>query len=278
MSRRTDAQTESRALALYAGNLSTREVGRRLGLHPTTVGKILVRYGAARRAATCPPTHALDANYFETIDTEAKGYWLGFVAADGCVTDSGEFVMTLAAVDAAHLEAFRAAVGYGGRVRRFVKKGRTSAHVTLGIGRKRFVNHLKALGISPRKTHALGAPAGVPDELLRHYHRGAFDGDGSISRVRTGRDRGLRWSVDFCGTLAAVRAFAAFVEAGTGVAMKPRAAGSIWKVKTSGIDYPQRVVRLLYADSRVSLARKKALADELLAATPRRARRPFHVA
>ena len=28
-------------------------------------------------------------NYFEIIDTEEKAYWLGFIAADGCIVNKG---------------------------------------------------------------------------------------------------------------------------------------------------------------------------------------------
>ena len=28
---------------------------------------------------------------FETIDTEEKAYWLGFIAADGCISKASEY-------------------------------------------------------------------------------------------------------------------------------------------------------------------------------------------
>jgi len=30
---------------------------------------------------------SIDENYFGSIDTEEKAYWLGFIAADGCINE-----------------------------------------------------------------------------------------------------------------------------------------------------------------------------------------------
>lgn len=49
-----------------------------------------------------PRPYAVNQDYFATIDTEEKAYWLGFIAADGCVSRAGKgfrFQMGLAARD-----------------------------------------------------------------------------------------------------------------------------------------------------------------------------------
>lgn len=50
-------------------------------------------------------TYSLDENVFEVVDTEEKAYWLGFLYADGYVSDAkNDIEIGLAEKDAAHLE------------------------------------------------------------------------------------------------------------------------------------------------------------------------------
>lgn len=37
------------------------------------------------RAAGNERSYALQEDYFDKIDTQEKAYWLGFIAADGCI-------------------------------------------------------------------------------------------------------------------------------------------------------------------------------------------------
>ena len=50
--------------------------------------------------------YTLNQNYFETIDTEHKAYWLGFIYADGYVGDENynNIVIGLSDKDFLHLE------------------------------------------------------------------------------------------------------------------------------------------------------------------------------
>lgn len=51
-------------------------------------------------------------DYFETIDTASKAYWLGFIVGDGCVrytksTNSYVLAIELSRIDITHLEKFK---------------------------------------------------------------------------------------------------------------------------------------------------------------------------
>ena len=46
--------------------------------------------------------------YFQTIDTENKAYWLGFIYADGCVSkDLHYLTIDLSIADIDHIEKFK---------------------------------------------------------------------------------------------------------------------------------------------------------------------------
>lgn len=52
-----------------------------------------------------------DRNYFETINSEEKAYWLGFIAADGNVAKKmNSMRINLNEIDRKHLEKFRESI------------------------------------------------------------------------------------------------------------------------------------------------------------------------
>lgn len=56
----------------------------------------------------------MDETFFSVIETEEKAYWLGFIAADGCIrknkSGSYELSIHLAEKDIEHLAAFKSAI------------------------------------------------------------------------------------------------------------------------------------------------------------------------
>jgi hypothetical protein len=204
--------------------------------------------------------YALDEHYFDQIDTPEKAYWLGFIAADGYISDRGYLSIALASIDAGHLEKFRAAVGSTAPIKRSLNplKGRRyprvrltlySAHLTRALGRE---------GIFPRKSLTL-EPWGGPDNLMPHYWRGVIDGDGTLGI-------GPTWWVGLVGTRALVDAFRAWVQGFLpSASAAPRQIGNIWCLKFGGRMTCRTIALALYQDSPVALDRKGALAVALMA-------------
>ena len=125
--------------------------------------------------------------FFDSIDTEEKAYWLGFIFADGYISSdpitegkkkSYTFELSLKVDDIEHLkklkvllETPRPVLNTGNRCR-------------LLVNSKHLWNTLNNYGCTPRKSLTLK----FPDEnifkdksLIRHFIRGYFDGDGCIS-------------------------------------------------------------------------------------------------
>ena len=100
----------------------------------------------------------INSNIFNTIDTEEKAYWLGFLYADGNVLDNNTISLELSTVDKEHLIKFNSFL-----------------NTTIK-------NSLVNLGCIPRKSLVLRFPKDkqVPKRLKRHFVRGYIDGDGSI--------------------------------------------------------------------------------------------------
>ena len=85
---------------LHRSQIQTRNRLRAMGL---------LKAGGAQRV------YRFDTGYFSAVDSEPKAYWLGFLAADGCVSRTVVRI-SLKSADRGHLEKFAAAVGYTGPI------------------------------------------------------------------------------------------------------------------------------------------------------------------
>lgn len=130
--------------------------------------------------------------FFKEIDTKEKAYFLGLIAADGCVMDSQNTVsIELKACDKYILEKFIKIALFDAELLKDDRDG--SLRYRLSIHSKNMVNHLKALSIMPRKStnNSLCISKKIPKELIRHFIRGYFDGDGIAKK---------EGYVGFCGS------------------------------------------------------------------------------
>jgi hypothetical protein len=266
-----------------------------------SIPKLAIKYGCSaglcngilRRAGRTIPKRCAGGRkyhfheaYFETVDSEEKAYWLGFLTADGNITDVHEgdrhrsdVSLGLAWSDYAHVQAFRDAVGSIAPILKIIEDETRfpQGHVTLNTYSARLVLHsvqmvadLRRLGVHPRKS-LTQLPWEGPEHLLRHYYRGLVDGDGSLSfhtRRQPYKDRVYEyeeWGVNLAGTLAVTQGFVDFVARQIGHQVKPCRQGKIWVSSYCGLELPQKVARVLYQDVSIALDRKKALAERLMA-------------
>lgn len=131
-------------------------------------------------------------DYFKVIDSDEKAYWLGFIAADGCVFIGGRqhcLRIDLQPRDLHWLKRFRDIVAPGMVI---TKHGERS--YSFGIGSQELVHDLIALGITPRKSNTLEWPK-VPEPFVMPFLCGYFDGDGSLSRRKGRKTEQYSWQL-----------------------------------------------------------------------------------
>lgn len=136
--------------------------------------------------------------YFNKIDTEEKAYWLGFLLADGCIHERAgqdRLSLVLGIKDKNHLKKFKESLSFEGPIIDYVKKsglfiGLIHSHVR--ITSQLLVDNLAKVGCIPRKSLVLEFPI-IDEELVHHFIRGYFDGDGSvfISREKHWRNNNI---------------------------------------------------------------------------------------
>ena len=65
--------------------------------------------------------HTCNEHFFDTIDTQEKAYWLGFLFADGNVSNISNTVsISLKGDDIAHLEKFKIFINASNNIRSFI--------------------------------------------------------------------------------------------------------------------------------------------------------------
>lgn len=176
----------NKAISDYVdNNLTATECAKKYNIGRTTLLRHLKKYNIEKNYTTTKREYNRD--YFEIIDTEEKAYWLGFIAADGCITrNKSNLDIGLQYKDRSHLEKFIKSID--GDIDMITDKivncglnNKLYKSSRLTIGSKKMCQDLIYLGLGPRKSSTLNFPTNIPKEFMRHYLRGYFDGDGCIT-------------------------------------------------------------------------------------------------
>lgn len=126
--------------------------------------------------------YSFTENYFETVDTQDKTYWLGLLAADGNIykqekQGQTKISITLHKKDIQLLQDF--AIDLNTKKPVYQKE----EYATFAVTSDKMAEDLSQYGIIPKKTYHMIFPSQkISKELIPHYLRGYFDGDGSISK------------------------------------------------------------------------------------------------
>ncbi len=164
--------------------MSYREIGNFLKRTQSSVENKAHKLGINREKK-----YNLNINFFKPPLTEFSAYWLGFIAADGYVSqNSKEVSIELKKDDYEHLKKFNKHlqgnmfIKYRTRNPRYIKGKYTgqSELCEITVYSKPLVLDLNSLGICPRKSLIIQFQDLKDDSLTWSYIRGFFDGDGSI--------------------------------------------------------------------------------------------------
>lgn len=130
----------------------------------------------------------VDSNYFKDINNERKAYWLGFFTADGYVSDNNRIELCLAEIDKKHVELFKHDIKSNHKIslKKTTINNKTFNAYRINITDKELANDLKKLGLNNKKSYTASIPK-INNELMPHYIRGLFDGDGCVTKINYGR-------------------------------------------------------------------------------------------
>jgi len=208
----------------------------------------------------------LNEHYFDEILNEDQAYFLGFLYSDGCNhLKVGKVSLCLQEDDKEILSKLSYYL-YNAEFLSFIK-GRNGSKNQYGlkICSKHICNKLNELGCTPKKSLNLKFPLWMHDNLKKHFIRGYFDGDGSISSSTrkyknldtTGID--FKWSIvstdSFCSDL--INFINSEIDIHFSTKLTCKESNLITTtVYTHGNKQILKLMEWLYQDSNIYLARK----------------------
>ena len=214
-----------------------------------------------------------NSDFFENIDTKEKAYWLGFLYADGCLSNKNRIAINLSSVDEEHLYKFKKAIQYEKDI---------IGHSQKEMGEKKFFQSyfcfrdskmyadLIDKGCIPNKSFYLKFPYDkVPEHLYSHFIRGFIDGDGCITHTQGGRAKKPNWKLSCVGTEDMLRNILKILGK-ENLALEKcchNKEGKIYyKFTINGNKQLQRIFAYIYQDSNddIELSRKRQKYSEFL--------------
>jgi hypothetical protein len=123
--------------------------------------------------------YTVNDDFFNELNT-VSAYWLGFIAADGTLSSrDNSFRIGLNKSDDTHLKKFLNAISSNNKI--YYVQSNHSASIE--IYSVKLINSLLSYGITPKKSLTINYVK-VPQELMSHFIRGVYDGDGSLTGKR----------------------------------------------------------------------------------------------
>lgn len=170
----------------YSSGNTLEDLGKFYKVDSTTISLLFKKYNyKLRDYSHSKRKYSLNENYFDEIDTQNKAYFLGLLYADGSNdTKNNRITISLQESDKHILESFRTELQTNAPLDflEYSKKKETySNQYRLNIYNKHMSKRLEQLGMVANKSLLLEFPDFLDDNLVRHFIRGFFDGDGHVS-------------------------------------------------------------------------------------------------
>jgi hypothetical protein len=222
-------------------------------------------------------------DFFEKIDSPDKSYFLGLLYADGCIREyknvPKQAILRLNESDKYILEKLKFSITGNADLYFFNHKAKNSNHSNafgFEIRSQKLATDLVNLGCFPKKSLSLEFPTEeqVPKNLLSHFIRGYFDGDGSIYKCFGGRHINPQFQIKIVGTENFCRSISKYINEEIGIGEKKiRREKNIFLYNFGGNELVKKFYHFLYRDANTFLYRKKDKFKELFTLIPYKAKK-----
>lgn len=174
-----------RIIDLYLKKFTQKEISETLLIGNPVIRKTLKKNNVPIRSSSeCNQRYNRNSHYFDCIDTSNKAYILGMIYADGCnYTNHNSLTIALQERDKEILEQIRKELEYEGSLRFNSLHDKNKKHMNqwvLNINDEYMSKQLEKLGVINHKSLLITFPNYLNEDLLPHFVRGYFDGDGNI--------------------------------------------------------------------------------------------------
>lgn len=165
---------------MYEAKIPARDIVAKYGIHRTTLPKI---YKRMRGISGSLIPQMRNPDYFQVIDSHEKAYFLGFIAADGCIVDNSarnatdRLMINIHKKDRVVIERLHEVLALDHKVYEIPSKDQ----VALAVTHKGICDDLRQYGLDYRKSLMMPNiwPL-IPGEFRDSFALGYIDGDGCI--------------------------------------------------------------------------------------------------
>jgi hypothetical protein len=175
----------------FVKNLTPKEIAVKLNLSQNTLSYFIHKTWGRKNFSEAKKKYKLNESIFNIIDEEWKSYFLGWMFTDGnlykkakkntislCITESDKYIL-----DYFNCKIFNCTKPLNYRKER-LKKGTNYLCKPLWrfqIDSKMLIKTFENLGIVENKSLIIQFPKYIELDLMKHFIRGVFEGDGCIS-------------------------------------------------------------------------------------------------
>lgn len=246
-------------------HLSAKSIGANYEVSKEVILRVLRENGIEIKSH--PNKYQADYRKFKDIDTAEKAYWLGFIAADGCVYERENNATIRIAIhqrDKVHLEKLKDFMNSDVKIKDFISntgfsKDAPTPMSVICFNSKDMAHDLIDKGIVPRKSQRLNKPL-INEDFYLPYILGYFDGDGTIYKLNN--DNGIIYVAGFIGTYETIDWINKYLK--LNATIEQRYKDSItYNIRCGGTNKPYALLKPLYDSTNVHLDRKYELFKEL---------------
>jgi len=155
------------------------EISIKSGFSARHISKILKEYGVNVKRRK---NYTLNDNFFTNILSEDQAYLLGLIYADGTVGDNSKYninPISISSKDKDYLEMVKSIINYDGKIIERIS-GYDKIYYIMSFYSEQMSRDLKRFGLGYNKAENIITLPDIPEQLIKHFLRGYFDGDGCI--------------------------------------------------------------------------------------------------
>lgn len=265
MKRKDFSQKEiNKIINLYQNeHLSLTKIGEEFQVSRSVITRIIKENNIPIKTSN----HIYYADYrkFQKIDTPEKAYWLGYIAADGCVfvrENNATIRISCAEKDAEHLKKFKEFMNSNVKIRTSVNtqgfsQDAPTTMYSIAFNSVDMAQDLINKNVVPNKSLIL-QPPNISEEFYLPYILGYFDGDGTIYKFNNNTE----YNIGFIGSYDIINWINKIINLNATLEQR-RKDSQTYYIRCGGLQKPYNIIKPLYDSVNVHLDRKFLLFKEL---------------
>lgn len=214
-------------------------------------------YVISRKGSYGAKKYELDDTFFDIIDTEEKAYWLGFFLADASVSNNSNTIsIGLSIRDYDHLHRLKKSLKITRPIREFISSNGYKSCI-ISFYSQNIKEKLISYNVIPNKKKYGKHPfLLLNNDLIKHYVRGFFDGDGCVSESIRKETGTKRYAIEIASCQEMLVFIKKFLADNNIEVSDIREHMSIYEIRTSNNLEIIKFFNLIYKDANIYLPRK----------------------